>query len=149
MDEAFADHWGELIEPVDVPECDALALASDDEQDESYSNTPGLCFVAMCGDEVAGCVLCNGKLIDQAGAGRVGSLSVRPQYRRRGIGRALMLAAFDAFWRRGVRRIITDTDADSLTDSNSLYANLGMQVYRRELTYEKEIRAGRELRRLT
>lgn len=153
MDEAFADHWGELIEPVDVPECEALAPAQDGEdeveQDESYSNAPGLCFVAACDGEVAGCVLCNSKVIDQPGAGRVGSLSVRPKYRRRGIGRALLLAAFGAFWQRGVRRIITDTDADSLTDSNSLYASLGMQVYRRELTYEKQIRAGRELRRLT
>jgi GNAT superfamily N-acetyltransferase len=149
MDEAFADHWGALIEPVDVPDCIALAPTGDSEQDGSYSNTPGLCFVALSDGDVAGCVLCNGKLIGFEGVGRVGSLSVRPRYRRRGIGRMLMLAAFDAFWRRGVRRIVTDTDAASLTDSNRLYASLGMQVYRRELTYEKEVRPGRELRRLT
>jgi GNAT superfamily N-acetyltransferase len=149
MDEAFADHWGALIEPVDVPDCSALAPTEDSEQDESYSNMPGLCFVALSDGDVAGCVLSNGKLIGLEGVGRVGSLSVRPAHRRRGIGRALMLAAFDAFWHRGVRRIVTDTDAASLTDSNRLYASLGMQVYRRELTYEKEIRPGRELRRLT
>jgi GNAT superfamily N-acetyltransferase len=149
MDEAFADHWGELIAPVDVPDCTVMAPTDMDEvQDDSYSNTPGLCFVALVEGEVAGCVLCNGKLIGQTDAGRVGSLSVRPAFRKRGIGRALMLSAFDAFWQRGVRRVITDTDAGSLTDSNSLYASLGMQVYAREVTYEKEIRAGHELRRM-
>jgi hypothetical protein len=44
--------------------------------------------------------------------------------------------------------VITDTDANSFTDSTRLYKGLGMEVYRSEFTYEKEIRPGREVRRL-
>ncbi|HXQ37067.1 MAG TPA: hypothetical protein VN843_23860, partial [Anaerolineales bacterium] len=56
--------------------------------------------------------------------------------------------AFDAFWKSGFRRVITDTDANSFTDSTKLYTSLGMEPYRREFTYEKEIRLGKEVRRL-
>jgi hypothetical protein len=59
-----------------------------------------------------------------------------------------MLTVFDAFWKRGFRRVITDTDAKSFTNAPRLYQGLGMQPYRREYTYEKEIRPGREVRRL-
>jgi GNAT superfamily N-acetyltransferase len=78
----------------------------------------------------------------------VGSIFVRPAHRRRGIARALMLAAFDAFWKNDLRRIITDTDANSFTDSTRLYKGLGMKPYRSEFTYEKEIRPGKEVRQL-
>ena len=67
---------------------------------------------------------------------------------RRGIAQTLMLTAFDAFWKNGFRRIITDTDANSFTDSTRLYKGLGMKPYRSEFTYEKEIRPGKEVRRL-
>jgi GNAT superfamily N-acetyltransferase len=75
----------------------------------------------MEGDNVVGGVLCNARLVERDDAGRIGSMFVSPQYRRRGAGRALMLAAFDAFWQRGVRRIILDTDAGSLTDAPKFY----------------------------
>ena len=103
----------------------------------------------MDGDTVVGGILCNARLVERDDAGRVGSMFVVPQYRRRGAGRALMLAAFNAFWQRGVQHIILDTDASSLTDAPKFYMSLGMQVYRRELLYEKEIRPGREARRLS
>jgi GNAT superfamily N-acetyltransferase len=73
---------------------------------------------------------------------------VRPRYRRQGIARTLMLAAFDAFWKNGFRRVITDTDAKSFTDAPKLYQGLGMKPYRSEFTYEKEIRLGKEVRLL-
>jgi hypothetical protein len=59
-----------------------------------------------------------------------------------------MLAAFHAFWKNGFRRVITDTDSKSFTEAPKLYTSLGMKPYRREFTYEKEIRAGREVRLL-
>ena len=73
---------------------------------------------------------------------------VRPGYRRRGIAQTLMHTAFDAFWKNDIRCIITDTDANSFTDSTKLYKGLGMKPYRSGYTYEKEIRPGREARRL-
>jgi mycothiol synthase len=154
MEDAFADHWG-VIPPAEADTADDAVTpdeveAPDEElpEDESYSNTPGFCFKLLAGDEVAGGVLCNAKLVEQPEAGRVGSLFVRPQFRRLGAGRALMLAAFQAFWQHDIRRIIADTDAGSFTQAPKLYTSLGMRPYRQEFLVEKEIRPGRELRRL-
>lgn len=154
MDEAFTDHWGAI--PSAEPETETAEEEKDedpaDEQelpsDDSFSNAPGYCFIVLDGNTVAGGILCNAKLVERSDTGRVGSIFVRPAYRRRGIAQALMLTAFDAFWKNGFRRVITDTDANSFTDSTKLYKGLGMKPYRSEFTYEKEIRPGREVRRL-
>jgi GNAT superfamily N-acetyltransferase len=154
MEEAYADHWGaipagsfELPGQQDVEESESSSAETP--EDTSYSNSPGYCFLVLDGETVAGGILCNVKLVERADTGRVGSLFVRPRYRRQGIARALMLAAFGAFWRNGLRRVITDTDARSFTDAPKLYTNVGMKPYRREFTYEKEIRPGREVRLLS
>jgi GNAT superfamily N-acetyltransferase len=149
MEEAFADHWGTIVEPLQsTAPPDDEDDGSNEPEDESYSNGPGLCFVLLDKNVAAGAVLCNGKFVERDDTGRVGSLFVRPAYRRQGIGRILMLAAFDAFWRHGIRRIITDTDANSFTEAPAFYKSLGMRSYRRELLYEKEIRPGMEVRRI-
>ncbi len=149
MDEAYTDHWGAISLPFVVTSSDEEQLQEVLEpEDDSYSNAPGVCFIALAGDTVAGGVLCNAKLVERADTGRVGSLFVRPQYRRHGIGRALILTAFNAFWERGVRRIITDTDAESFTETPKFYARVGMRLYRREYLYEKEVCPGTEVRRL-
>lgn len=153
MDEAFTDHWGNI--PAEYLESEhAEQEVNNSEEtpesptDDSYSNAPGYCFIVLDGDTVAGGILCNAKLVERSDTGRIGSIFVRPAYRRRGIARALMLTAFDAFWKNGFRRIITDTDADSVTHSTKLYRGLGMKPYRSEFTYEKEIRPGKEVRQL-
>lgn len=154
MDEAFADHWGAL--PPSIPDTSSEETLLEDPEslddapeDETYSNTPGFCYVLMDQDTVAGGILCNARLVERDDTGRVGSVFVRPAYRRQGIGRELMLTAFDAFWRHEIRRIILDTDAESFSESLKFYSALGMQPYRREFLYEKEIRPGNDVRRLT
>ena len=153
MEEAFTDHWGkisaEYLESEHKErEVNDSEVRPEPPTDDSYSNAPGHCFIVLDGDTVAGGILCNARLVERSDTGRVGSIFVRPVYRRRGIARALMLAAFDAFWKNGLRRIITDTDANSFTDSTRLYKGLGMKPYRSEFTYEKEIRPGKEVRQL-
>jgi mycothiol synthase len=148
MDAAFADIWGAIPPTPETSDADEDGSQDEAPVDDSYSNAPGFCFIVLDGETVAGGVLCNAKLVERADTGRVGSLFVRPEYRRRGIGRALMLAAFQAFWQRAVRRVILDTDTDSFTAAPRFYARLGMRPYRQEWLYEKEVRPGRELRRL-
>jgi GNAT superfamily N-acetyltransferase len=151
MDEAFADHWGAIplsIAAAPPPQAEDVSPAEAPPEDESYSNAPGFCFIALDGATVAGGVLCNAKLVERNDTGRAGSLFVRPRYHRQGLGRALMLAAFQAFWQSGLHRIVTDTDAASLTSATKLYEGLGMRPYRREFLYENEIQPGTEVRRL-
>jgi ribosomal protein S18 acetylase RimI-like enzyme len=103
----------------------------------------------MYGEEVAGSCLGNAKTIEWPDSGKIGSLSVRRPYRRLGIGRALTLHALGRFYERGTRRVIIDTDADGFTGAYRLYQQAGMHIYRREVTYEKELRPGTELRLLS
>ena len=154
MDEAFQDHWGAIPQSVfpEGPQEEARTEEPEEDDDtpsdDSYSNMPGYCFIVLEGDKVAGGILCNARLVERADTGRVGSVFVRREYRGRGIGQSLMKTAFNTFWQHGVKRIILDTDAASFSQSVSFYAGLGMKPYRREVLYEKEIRAGKEVRRL-
>ena len=144
MDAAFMDHWGSYS----MPQAESEETVEEIPQDFSYSNSEGYCFIVRVEGEVAGGILCNAKLVEYKNTGRVGSIFVHPNFRRRGVGKTLMLAAFSAFHQNNVRRIILDTDSQSFTDSSKFYNSLGMKIYRREFLYEKEIRAGREIRRL-
>ncbi len=149
MDKAFLDHWGSFSLPQsESGEPENENAESEIPQDFSYSNSEGYCFIMLAGEEVAGGILCNAKLVQHKNAGRVGSIFVHPKYRRLGVGKALILTAFRAFQQNNVRRIILDTDSQSFTDSSKFYISLGMNSYRHEYLYEKEIRSGREIRRL-
>jgi GNAT superfamily N-acetyltransferase len=155
LEEAFADHWGQVriteATPEEENKAEIAAEALDGEgadEDDPYFNSRAFCFVALHSEEVVGACLGNARSIEWPDSGKVGSLSVRRGYRRKGIGAALMLHAFGEFYRHGIRRVITDTDADSFTGSYRVYQRVGMRVYRRECLYEKEMRPGKELRLL-
>jgi GNAT superfamily N-acetyltransferase len=149
MDEAFVDHWGHVATNNDDEREDE---DEDEDQDEDvydpYSNSEGFCFVAWAGDEVAGVLLGNERTVEWPDSGKVGSVTVRRPFRRKGLASALLRHAFGAFHRSGIRRAITDTDAESFTAGPVLYERVGMREYRRELVFERELRSGHELRSL-
>lgn len=155
MDAAFADHWGEMgAQARTLIELDEMANepedASEEEmEDDPYSNSLGLCFVAEAGEEVIGSCLCNERTIEWPDSGKLGSLSVRRNYRRLGVGQALTATALAEFHRRGVRRVITDTDNASFTGANRLYPRFGFRPYRYEYVFERELRPGIEWRAMT
>lgn len=153
MDDAFADHWGAIpsgeVEAIEEENDEDDSNEDDTPSDDSFSNAAGYCFIVLDGQTVAGGVLCNAKLVERSDTGRVGSVFVRRAYRRQKIGQALMQTAFNAFWKSDIKRIILDTDSESFSQSRVFYSGLGMRPYRREFLYEKEIRPGREVRRLT
>jgi mycothiol synthase len=132
--ESFADHWGEGEETyedfrhhhLDTPEYDA-----------------GLWFVAWDGDELAGYVGAHEKSREDPSRGYIALLGVRRQYRRRGLGEALLLQAFGALHARGRRGADLHVDTDSLTGATRLYARVGMTAHPRFATWEKELRPGR------
>ena len=61
-------------------------------------------------------------------------------WRKRGLGLALLLQAFNEFYQRGDRTVGLGVDAQSLTGATRLYEKAGMHVTRRYDTYEKVIR---------
>jgi mycothiol synthase len=92
--------------------------------DPSYD--PRVWFLALAGEEIVGAAL-NWK------EGYVKDLVVHPEWRRRGLGKALMLQTFVEFARRGIPRVTLKTDSINPTQAWRLYESLGM---RKERTYE-------------
>ena len=151
LHEAFMDHWGIVEYDEDESGEEASSTKPKPEEtdpeafDDAYFNSPGLCFVAWDGDEVAGSCLCNATTVEYPQAGYLGSLSIRRPWRRLGLGRALTLQALNAFYERGTTHVLTDTDGDGFTRAYRIYQIAGMEIFRRELVYEKTIRPGRDL----
>jgi ribosomal protein S18 acetylase RimI-like enzyme len=97
---------------------------------------PDLWFLASSSDGPAGFALCH-PYLTRPELGWVRVLGVRRDWRRRGLGRALLLHAFDAFSKRGLRHAGLGVDATSLTGANRLYEQVGMRVTARFDIYEK------------
>ena len=65
--------------------------------------------------------------------GYIKDLVVHPDWRGRGLGKALVYQTFGEFRRRGLPRVTLKTDSNNPTDAWRLYERVGM---RKELTYE-------------
>lgn len=126
---AFADHWDWT--PSSFEEWRHHMT-------ESAGFDPSLWLVARDGDEIAGACICR-YAPGEAGLGWVRQLGVRPPWRRRGLGMALLLGAFGLFWGRGVRSVGLGVDGENTTGAVGLYERAGMHVHHRLDTYEKEL----------
>ncbi|HKY52717.1 MAG TPA: GNAT family N-acetyltransferase [Anaerolineales bacterium] len=98
---------------------------------------PSIWFLAWDGNELAGVAL---NVYDrEANIGWVDHLSVRRAWRRRGIGRALLIHSFREFYARGIRRVKLNVDSKSLTNAPRLYEQVGMKAIQQYHIYTKEI----------
>ena len=100
---------------------------------------PDMSFVALAGDEIAGVCLCATHESGERGYGWVGILGVRPPWRRRGLGEALLRTAFRAFAAEGATRVGLGVDGENTTGAVRLYERAGMRVIRRYDTYERRL----------
>lgn len=94
------------------------AVSKDDEFD------PALVFLAMEGSAVIGMAQCWTSSF-------IKDIAVHPAARRRGLGRALMLAAFQAFAQRGATHIDLKVREENGV-AQALYRSLGMRVVARD-----------------
>ena len=99
---------------------------------------PDLWFLALAHGEPAGFAICHPHR-ENGDLGWVGILGVRRPWRRRGLGRALLLHSSSEFRRRGLRRAGLGVDAESLTGAHRLYEAAGMHVAARFDIYEKDL----------
>ncbi|MBZ0319119.1 MAG: GNAT family N-acetyltransferase [Anaerolineae bacterium] len=103
---------------------------------------PSLWFLAMDGDEIVGTTLGYPNRDDDPKFGWISEVSVRRNWRKRGIGMALMYSALGEFHRRGFERVGLNVDGENPTGAKRLYERVGMSVVTQADTYEKVIREG-------
>jgi len=124
IDDAFADNWDFVSTPFE--QWYEQRVVNDD---MSYS------FLAREGDAVAGAIRCDA---DRRGVGWVGALGVLPEWRGRGVGRALLLRAFREFWDRGQPNVGLGVASDN-AGALHLYESVGMHVEAEDVVYEKRL----------
>lgn len=131
----WRDHWGYTEQPFDEE-----FPRWWHQWQEGYD--PSLWFLAMDGETIAGICLCKYRELDEGLIGWVQTLGVRREYRKRGLGLALLRHAFGVFYGRGTHSVGLGVDASSLTGATRLYFNAGMYVKQRFDVYEKVLRPG-------
>jgi mycothiol synthase len=128
--DSFADHWD-------------FARSSLEDWRRRQVERPGadttLWHLAYEGEELAGICLCRRYSTEQPTLGWVDTLGVRPAWRRRGLGRALLLHAFREFERRGYDAVGLGVDGENTTGAVRLYERAGMHVSRRDDLYERTL----------
>jgi mycothiol synthase len=98
---------------------------------------PDLWFLAEDGNELAGILLGRSERAGDETLGWVSVLGVRRAWRRRGLGRALLLHSFHALRERGKARAGLGVDGSNPTGAVQLYEAAGMRVVRRNDHWEK------------
>ena len=123
--EAFAHEWGFFGPPFEE-----FVKRRFEGVDTSYY------FVARDGDEVVAAIRCDANRPDM---GFVHTIGVRPAWRRRGLGCALLHHAFREFHRRGVSTVGLGVDTQNATGATRLYESVGMHVRLEAVVYEKQL----------
>lgn len=140
--DSFKDHWGH----VDTPFEEEFA-----QWEHEINNDPefdaSLWFVAE--EQATGCFagisLCRCKGWSEFDMAWVSVLAVRREYRKQGLGLALLHHSFGEFWRRGLPSVGLGVDGSNLTGALRLYERAGMSIYKSRDVYERLLRDGVEL----
>jgi mycothiol synthase len=123
LEDAFVDHWGHTERTYE----EWLA---------THELEPGLSFLVRAGDEVAAGALCKREFF---GMGWVDVLGTRREYRRKGLGKALLRHAFRELHARGARLVGLGVDAENPTGATQLYERVGMRVASQADVYAKTL----------
>jgi mycothiol synthase len=128
LDEAFRGHFGAV--PMTFERF--LSEFKDDLYDAS------LVAIAELDGRPVGVAAC--WIVD--GVGWIGDLGVLADARGRGIGAALLRAAFATLAARGLTRVRLNVDSDNETGATRLYEGVGMTVHRAFDVYETRLTDG-------
>jgi len=118
--EAFADHWGNA-------EVDETQWWRDTRDAPNAGFDPALWFVVPGGGTIAGFSICREREDDGETIGWVSLVGVRPRWRGRGLGEALLVHSLNVLHSRGRRRAALNVDVDNMTGALRLYTKVGME----------------------
>ena len=133
--EAFRDHWGH----VDLPQDEWVRRKKAEFESWGEMYVPGLWFLALEGDTIAGSV---GSFLNYGNAdGRcyLYHVFVRRAWRNRRIATALLRTAFRALQELGGRTVELHVDSDNMTYGLELYRGLGMRPVWHQHLYERTV----------
>lgn len=94
-------------------------------------------FLACAGNDVVGVAL--NAHDREVGTVWVDHLSVRREWRNKGIGKALLVYSFGEFYKRGLKTVKLSVDSKSLTNAPRLYESVGMKVVQQYHIYKKDL----------
>jgi len=134
--DAFRDHYGFIEQPVEAELAELRHWLAQDDFDAE------LWHLACVEDEIVGFCCCLAEAPSEPDHGVVDVIGVRPAWRRRGLGRALLQHAFGIFRERGIRGAVLTVDTDNKHGAPALYHEVGMHCTQSRLTYVKELRPG-------
>lgn len=124
LEETFADHWGHVARTYEEFEREVLAS-------EHFDLT--MWFVAEAADGPLGILM--GDVVDDIGW--VDVLGVRKEWRKRGLGEALLRHSFRDFAARGLNKVGLGVDTGNETGAVALYERVGLRAARGDDCYEK------------
>ncbi len=131
--EAQADEWGHEWMPFDKWRYYFI------EVEEGFD--PEAWFLAVEGETIVGYALCRWDRAGEPDRSTVRYLAVRRPWRKRGIGLALLHAAFGSMYRHGKRGAGLGVDETSYTGADRLYVRAGMQRAFETWRYRKVVRS--------
>ncbi len=125
---AFTDHWTAAPRRLD--------------RWESYMKTgtydPDLWLQLVDADQIVG--IAAGKI--SGTSGWIPNVGVLPPYRRRGLGRRLLLELFGRYWDKGITRVELGVDAENRHSAVDLYLGVGMRLTHSYEANRKVLRDG-------
>jgi mycothiol synthase len=127
---AFAEDWHFRPQPFDQWRDDNFGR-------EDFDHS--LSWLAEDGERLVGFSLNSWHFSGDPQFGWVGILGVVHEWRRKGLGTALLRQSFREFRRRGATRVGLGVDSENPTGAVRLYERAGMQVHRLNVMYEKAL----------
>jgi mycothiol synthase len=139
--DGFRDHWGFFEEPF---EDEVKHFQHHLNEDTHFDASVHFLAVDDETGAIAGLALCRDEEWSDPTVAYVKELAVLPDYRKRGVGLALLHHTFTEFWNRGQRRVALHVDGASLTGATRLYERAGMHIQERSTSFERQLRPGRD-----
>jgi len=134
FNEAFAQHWGFV--PINLEDTEYMV------RQPTYQPENRLIALDEAGQIAGFCTAdTTPDMVQSLGGdkGRVSLLGVRPAYRGRGLGRALLLSAMHRIRAAGLPRAALGVDGDNVTGAKRLYESVGFREAGRSIVYRREV----------